>query len=173
VPESALGQVPPKKGTMPPTLSGPVPPVSASVKLALAELQIPEMMSKAVPPGDLSAIATLFRLVTLRPLKFTEIAVTVEELGMLAAETTTVELAEAPKVPLMVMGFDPPTVCARIGTVDAVDRSTVKLATHRNVRAFCIETARRAVLAIIFCISPPAAWPLPHFTGSELGSEWR
>jgi hypothetical protein len=127
--------VPPKKGTMPPTLSEPVAPVSASVKLAFAELQIPEIRSKDVPLGDLSAIATLFRLETLRPLKFTEIAVTVAELGIFAEETTTVELAEASKVPLIVMGFDPPTVCAMAGIVNAVNRSDAKLTRYRNEHA--------------------------------------
>jgi hypothetical protein len=90
---------------MPLTLSGPVAPVSARVKVAFAELQTPEIKSNGVKPeplGGTSTIATLFRFVTLRPFNVSEIAVIVPERPLTAA----VEPIDAPKVPLTVIPLD-------------------------------------------------------------------
>ena len=118
MPESALGQLLPKPmpGIMPSLFSAPVAPVSARVKVALPELQTPESRPRVVPLGALSAIACAFSWEVLRLLKVTEMPVTVSALGSSAAVTVRVELAETPTPllePVMLMGFDPPTViCA-------------------------------------------------------------
>lgn len=90
---------------MPLTLSVPVAPVSARVKVAFPESQTPEIKSKGVKPeplGGTSAIATLFRFVTLRLFNVSEIAVIVPERPLTEFEDPT----EAPNAPLTVIPPD-------------------------------------------------------------------
>jgi len=90
---------------MPLTLSVPVAPVSARVKVAFAESQTPEIKSKGVKPdplGGTSTIATLFRFVTLRLFNVSEIAVIVPERPL----TEAAEPSDAPNVLLTVIPLD-------------------------------------------------------------------
>jgi hypothetical protein len=99
---------------MPKKFSGPVAPVSASVKVLFPICvekapQIPEKRSRAVPLGGTSAIATLFKpaasevgAVMSRLVRVIEIAVTVP--GRLGTEIE--EPADANCVPLTVIPLD-------------------------------------------------------------------
>src|SRR5579862_1300335 len=132
---------------MPLRLFAPFAPVSASVKVAFPELQIPEKKSKAVKPeplGGTSTMATLFRFVTLRLFNVSEMTVIVLERPL----TETVEPADAPKVPLTVIPLDEVHVVTLPVVVQAaLDCAGIRSAPMARTTGVSLSSAERSGIA--------------------------